>query len=1086
MSKKYILNIDGTVSSLEKDTSNNTIKKNVDRSDLTAEKNGYTLGKNVFQDKGPDFNFAKSSTFGAEVGLTTSIIGNTSNEFSKKYTTGKDVFIKDENFPEGSGNFPRKDSFLLNSSFGADKDLEYETNFNSPYSDYYAGNLEILAGLDFTNFLGVNLETGFLDLSQYLFAIEFLIGSFISIILMEEVTEADFKTLGLSKSIKNLDKNKVYYYFTRVLNYTFNRKENYYNENYILYDNGSDGVGKIIIKDRTDRYFLRCIDFLSGFHEFLNADKFIHNQDNNLPFEYKEKYTKEEIINSEGFYGQVLKKNSGSFEPFELLYNSEQVSGFYLQFFNAALEILLQSFGKLFNIGEQRFFLLIRKFIKQRNFYRKTIKEKESSTNNPNTRLVDNFFYEHSQYYYKFLIERIHVGCKIKRKIYKSFNYRKIMLNREINTSIPLRHDSKYMYSGNKFNIESYTANKYERFIEENLKNLNSHKNRLKENYYNEEITQLSNLNKNRIPTELVRKVENKLSLSYMPFYFHDLRTNEILNFRAFLESTSDSYTPNYTESTGYGRIDKVKHYVDTTRSISFTFFIISTNPSDTPVMWKDINRLVCMVYPQYSDMLKNKGKFNTTLNDMESKEPLKYPFTDIPTNSPMIRIKVGNIIKSNFNEKTLIKHHGISNFNKIKNLLAEKERLIIRNRSIPDIIKRNLTTLQEEITELAIEFGTSGQFAEKQRKLNTNRKNINFLQEAIERNKKEREKIFETILDSLESNDSLTIKISNQINQNQSQIVDVVKAIKKLENLKFKLTEEYMKLELDFLSTANLLQEKSIEARDKNTEEIKNLNIFLDRLIQKQIYTNETSFSDLFFNNLVKSYENLISKKGTAADDLLKEQVNLTKEFSNIENKYLNKIEEIDKILNQYKETEDELQKSLGKNISLLDEIGNRLSSIAENKTSNLYKETDAKEEKLNKNINILKEENNSLIQMINILNKSLDKEIKKKAKENENITKELKKEVKSNKRRIKKITKNAFPVYNYYNNSPFKKSLDTNSGEGLAGFITNLDISYQEFNWDIDIKKPMGAKIMIQFSPIHDIKPGLDYDGSVRSNIY
>ena len=68
-----------------------------------------------------------------------------------------------------------------------------------------------------------------------------------------------------------------------------------------------------------------------------------------------------------------------------------------------------------------------------------------------------------------------------------------------------------------------------------------------------------------------------------------------------------------------------------------------------------------------------------------------------------------------------------------------------------------------------------------------------------------------------------------------------------------------------------------------------------------------------------------------------------------------MNKIEEIDKILNQYKETEDELQKALGKNISLLDEIGNRLSNIAENKTSNLYKEKEAKEEKLNKIIKII-----------------------------------------------------------------------------------------------------------------------------------
>ena len=50
-----------------------------------------------------------------------------------------------------------------------------------------------------------------------------------------------------------------------------------------------------------------------------------------------------------------------------------------------------------------------------------------------------------------------------------------------------------------------------------------------------------------------------------MPFYLHDLRTNEIIAMHAFLDQISDSFSPEYTSSSGYGRIDDVKHYVKTT-----------------------------------------------------------------------------------------------------------------------------------------------------------------------------------------------------------------------------------------------------------------------------------------------------------------------------------------------------------------------------------------------------------------------------------------------------------------------------------------------------------------------------------------
>ena len=66
---------------------------------------------------------------------------------------------------------------------------------------------------------------------------------------------------------------------------------------------------------------------------------------------------------------------------------------------------------------------------------------------------------------------------------------------------------------------------------------------------------------------------------------FHDVRTNEILPFHAFLESISDSFQPDYNASSGYGRIDEVRSYVKTTRNISFNFIIAAMCEEDHDLM---------------------------------------------------------------------------------------------------------------------------------------------------------------------------------------------------------------------------------------------------------------------------------------------------------------------------------------------------------------------------------------------------------------------------------------------------------------------------------------------------------------------
>ena len=157
-----------------------------------------------------------------------------------------------------------------------------------------------------------------------------------------------------------------------------------------------------------------------------------------------------------------------------------------------------------------------------------------------------------------------------------------------------------------------------------------------------------------RIPNDIVESMENTLDAEYVPFYFHDLRTNEIVSFHAFLETLSDSYAPEYTPTRGYGRIDPVKIYRSTTRTIRFSFYVAATSKEDFNDMWWKINKLTSLVYPQWT-----KGtKMVTTSGDNES--TFVMPFSQVLASSPVIRLRVGDVIKSNYSNFNLARMFGI------------------------------------------------------------------------------------------------------------------------------------------------------------------------------------------------------------------------------------------------------------------------------------------------------------------------------------------------------------------------------------------------------------------------------------------
>ena len=159
-----------------------------------------------------------------------------------------------------------------------------------------------------------------------------------------------------------------------------------------------------------------------------------------------------------------------------------------------------------------------------------------------------------------------------------------------------------------------------------------------------------------RLDQEEVASLERVLDAEYMPFYFQDLRTNEIIAFHAFLDDLSDSYTANYNSAGGYGRIEEIKTYKDTKRSVGCTFHVVATNEDDFDYMWWQINKLTTMVYPQWSEGKKLTAEVgNAKLN-------FTQPFSQIPTATPLIRVRVGDLIRSNYSRFNLKRVFGHKN----------------------------------------------------------------------------------------------------------------------------------------------------------------------------------------------------------------------------------------------------------------------------------------------------------------------------------------------------------------------------------------------------------------------------------------
>jgi len=155
-----------------------------------------------------------------------------------------------------------------------------------------------------------------------------------------------------------------------------------------------------------------------------------------------------------------------------------------------------------------------------------------------------------------------------------------------------------------------------------------------------------------RLPRSVVESIEEALESDYMPFYIHDLRTNEILAFHAFLEDASEDFQIEYSAQEGYGRMDKVQIYKGTSRTISVNFKMAAMNESDHDLMWYKINRLAMMIYPQWTQ--GRKVGYGDNIKFIQ-------PFSQIPGATPVVRLRLGDLYKSNYSKMAVARLFGIT-----------------------------------------------------------------------------------------------------------------------------------------------------------------------------------------------------------------------------------------------------------------------------------------------------------------------------------------------------------------------------------------------------------------------------------------
>ena len=366
---KYILDTKGKI--IERDNPN--IEK--DATELAGEYTGKAGSYHEDKIRGIFSNVNLPFTTRA-----TSLLNSGNDE--KKHTIGS-VTPSFANLPDGEKDiFPeRKDNnFLINPSFGADKPVKFHKNFNdylnsedpprlSSYSSIFADELEMIAGLEFNSF-------GATDFSRILFVFDYIFEAIAYIAVIEGILAAEDSLGDTSETIVSYDLshdhkfelgnsgpvsyNVLSRFIREVLQYPADKRSDV------------SWIKKNLVAERVGA-------FIVGLSLYINTDPKL-----------------------------FLKKIQGATSLNSNIENFAQ--GDNLSVFEELAYYLTESILSLSKIGQNRLFMLIRRFHQKADWHKNVLyKAKENSPEN----FVDKFIVELNYYYVKFIIERMHIGLSL-------------------------------------------------------------------------------------------------------------------------------------------------------------------------------------------------------------------------------------------------------------------------------------------------------------------------------------------------------------------------------------------------------------------------------------------------------------------------------------------------------------------------------------------------------------------------------------------------------------------------------------------------------------------------------------------------
>ena len=145
----------------------------------------------------------------------------------------------------------------------------------------------------------------------------------------------------------------------------------------------------------------------------------------------------------------------------------------------------------------------------------------------------------------------------------------------------------------------------------------------------------------------------------------------------------------------------QVQIYSDTKRSISVSFVLMATSKEDFDLMWYKINKLTTLCYPQWTQGTKvSNGGDNIFIQ----------PFSQVIGASPLVRLRVGDVVKSNYSRFNLSRIFGIGDSN-ITTKPQQQSFLSDAVEGIENISPFDFNAIQEAaIKVLTLAFGSPAQ----------------------------------------------------------------------------------------------------------------------------------------------------------------------------------------------------------------------------------------------------------------------------------------------------------------------------------------------------------------------------------------